>query len=145
MKNKKPIKTTFKITATKATWKKILFCLEHHYPNHHFHIDTELEGGCLCVWSCHLGEPGKHVARFPLKITGRLETRSYPKIILMKTGTTKQPTPDKYAWEDVDHWSFDEKTQSFEQWLYEHDFPGARKPIIWYDYNNETIYRSKEG
>ena len=68
------IKTKYKITAPKKTWKSILLSLEL-YPGHCFTFDSETGGGIVARWAPTGEDRGVHQEVWRMKVSGRLEKR----------------------------------------------------------------------
>ena len=103
------IKTKYKITAPKKTWKSILLSLKL-YPGHCFHFCSETGGGTIARWAPTGEDEGIHQETWRMKISGRLE-KHFPKRItlLLRDHPVKNPMlksfgSNVYEMEDSQEW-----------------------------------------
>lgn len=103
------IKTKYKITAPKKTWKSILLSLKL-YPGHCFHFCSNTGGGIIARWAPTGEDEGIHQETWRMKISGRLE-KHFPKRITLslKRHPVENPILDLrgsnvFEMEDSEEW-----------------------------------------
>lgn len=127
------IKTKYKITAPKKTWRSILLSLKL-YPGHCFTFDSDTGGGIVARWAPTGEDRGTHQEVWRMRTSGRLEKHFPDHInIIFKEHKINDPSLqikglNVFEMEDSEEW--------IEKVLDE-----GRTPEFKFDYNTGNLAR----